>query len=95
MRSLLLASLLAVMLATVVAASSSDAASLPPAGAATSIATQQVDDNDDTRVEVQLVVLGIAAFTVVGVGSAAYLLRKKLGLVKGPPDQSAAGHGHH
>jgi hypothetical protein len=53
---------------------------------------QQVDDNDDTRVEVQLVMLGIAAFVVVGVGTAGYVLRKKLGLVAGPPEQPTGGH---
>lgn len=51
-----------------------------------------VDDNDDTRVEVQLVVAGIAAATVVGIGTAAYLLRKKLGLVAPPPEQGADAH---
>ncbi len=56
------------------------------------IVVQQVDDNDDTRVEVQLVVAGIVAAFVVGVGSGAYLLRKRLGRVAPPPDQSAGGH---
>jgi hypothetical protein len=41
---------------------------------------------------VQLVVLGIAAGLVVGLGLPLYLLRKKLGLVKPPP---AADESHH
>lgn len=53
---------------------------------------QQVDDNDDTRVEVQLAVLGAAAFVVLVVGGAGYLLRKRLGLVAGPPEQGQGGH---
>lgn len=48
---------------------------------------EPVDDNDDTRVEVQLVMVGIAVGVVVVLGSGAYLLRKKLGLVAGPPEQ--------
>jgi hypothetical protein len=53
---------------------------------------QEVDDNDDTRVEVQLVVLGIVIGTVFVAGSGAYLLRKRLGLVAPPPEQDAGGH---
>jgi len=53
---------------------------------------QTESNKDDDLVEVQLVVLGIALFVVVGVGSAGYLLRKRLGLVPPPPDQSATGH---
>jgi len=41
---------------------------------------------------VQLVVLGIAAFVVVGVGAAGYVLRKRLGLVPPPPGPDAGGH---
>ncbi|MEX0749386.1 MAG: hypothetical protein WD359_01125 [Dehalococcoidia bacterium] len=52
---------------------------------------QEVDDNDDTRLEVQLVVLGVAAF-VVGIGAAGYVLRKRLGLVPPPPGPDAGGH---
>ncbi|MEX2245772.1 MAG: hypothetical protein WEC75_03715 [Dehalococcoidia bacterium] len=55
---------------------------------------QQVADQDGTRVEVQLVVLGIAAFTVVGVGGAGYLLRRKLGRIPPPPEQPAPGSHH-
>ena len=68
------------------------AATLAPPPAAPATSAQAVDDNDDTRVEVQLVVAGIAAFVVVGVGLAAYLARRRLGLVAPPPDQSAGGH---
>ncbi len=53
---------------------------------------QMVDDNDGTRVEVQLAVLGIALGTVFVVGTGAYVLRKKLGLVPPPPEQETGGH---
>jgi hypothetical protein len=66
-----------------------DAQSIPERA---TLQQQDVDDNDDTRVEVQLVVLGIAAGTVFVLGSGAYLLRKKLGLVAPPPEQGGAGH---
>ncbi len=51
-----------------------------------------VDDNDDSRVTVQLIVAGIAAGVVVVVGSGAYLLRRKLGLVAPPPEPGAGQH---
>jgi hypothetical protein len=51
-----------------------------------------VDDNDDTRVEVQLVVLGIVIGAVFVLGSVIYLVRRRLGLVPPPPDQNASGH---
>jgi hypothetical protein len=53
---------------------------------------QDVDDNDDTRVEVQLVVLGIVIATVFVFGSAVYLVRKRLGLVAPPPEPGADAH---
>jgi hypothetical protein len=53
---------------------------------------QQVDQHDDTRVAVQLAVLGAAAVVVVVLGTGAYFLRKKLGLVAPPPKQDGAGH---
>ena len=95
MRLFLITPMLVLALTFAVTASGGEAATLAPDAGTPTIAAQGVDDNDDTRVEVQLAVLGVAAFTVVVVGSGAYLLRKKLGRVKGPPDQSAAGHGHH
>ena len=51
-----------------------------------------VDDNDDTRVEVQLVVLGAAIGLVVVVGTAAYLVRRRLGLIAPPPEPGSDGH---
>lgn len=53
---------------------------------------QQVDQHDDTRVGVQLAVAGAAAVVVVVLGTGAYFLRKRLGLVAPPPKQDG---GHH
>lgn len=61
-------------------------------GEAPAPAQTLVDDNDDTRVEVQLMVAGIAAFTVVGVGMTAYMLRRRLGLIAPPPEAGSGGH---
>jgi hypothetical protein len=85
----LAAAVLALAVAQVRAA---DAARVTEAAAVTVSSQQQVDDNDDTRVEVQLVVLGIAAFVVLGIGAAGYVLRKRLGLVPPPPGPDAGGH---
>jgi hypothetical protein len=85
----LAAAVLALAVAQVRAA---DAAGVTEAAAVTVSSQQQVDDNDDTRVEVQLVVLGIAAFVVLGIGAAGYVLRKRLGLVPPPPGPDAGGH---
>ena len=53
-----------------------------------------VNEHDDSRVGVQLAVAGIAAGLVVGVGTGAYLLRRKLGLTAYTPPE-APGGGHH
>jgi hypothetical protein len=53
-----------------------------------------VDDNDDTRVEVQLVVLAVAAGVVGVAGTAAYLLRRSLGLTRYNPDEHRATSHH-
>jgi uncharacterized membrane protein len=55
---------------------------------------QQVDPHDDTRVEVQLVVLGAVIALVVVVGTGAYLLRRRLGLTTYSPPPEAPGGGH-
>lgn len=68
----------------------SDATAAP--GLASPSGQQAVDDNDDTRVEVQLVVLGIAIGAVFVLGTGAYILRKKLGLVPPPPEEDPGGH---
>jgi hypothetical protein len=64
----------------------------PPAEAAASVEAQEVDDNDDTRVQVQIVVLVVGAGTVFVLGTGAYFLRKRLGLVPPHPEQEANGH---
>jgi hypothetical protein len=91
MRDLVL--MLAVVLAALVAGRSAASASevLPAAEAVVSVQAQEVDDNDDTRVEVQLVVLAVALGTVFVFGTGAYFVRRKLGLVPPPPDQQADG----
>jgi hypothetical protein len=53
-----------------------------------------VNQHDDSRIGVQLVVAGIAAGLVVGVGTGAYLLRRKLGLTAYVPPETGGG-GHH
>jgi uncharacterized membrane protein YczE len=52
----------------------------------------EVDDNDDTRVEVQVVVLAIVIGAVLVFGTAVYLVRRRLGLVPPPPEQGGDGH---
>lgn len=53
-----------------------------------------VDDNADTRVEVQLAVLAVAGGVVVIGGTAAYLLRRRLGLTHYDPAQHQATSHH-
>ena len=62
----------------------------PPVMAAAD--TPPIDQHDDTRVDVQLVVLGAAAVVVVGIGTCAYFLRRLLGLTAPPPVQPSGGH---
>lgn len=64
----------------------------PGAVVASQSAPRQVDGHDGSRVGVQLVVAGIAAGLVVGVGTGAFLLRRKLGLTAYAPDEAAGGH---
>jgi hypothetical protein len=93
MRTVVLACIAATALAVV--AQNAAAAVTPLASRSTdapSVQTQEIDDNDDTRVEVQLVVLGVVAGTVFVLGSCVYLLRKRLGLVAPPPEQGGSGH---
>jgi len=55
---------------------------------------RQVDEHDDSRVEVQLAVLGAAVVTVVVIGTAAYLLRRRLGLTAYDPKEAEAKMRH-
>lgn len=56
------------------------------------VSPQDAVADDDDRVEVQLVVLGVVLVTVFGLGTAAYLLRRKLGHTAYTPP---ADSGHH
>lgn len=84
--------LVAVMIVLVLVMGAMAAIAAPPAHAAPPAQAREVDDNDDTRVEVQLVVLGVVAASVVGVLGAAYFVRKRLGLVPPPPEQPDSHH---
>lgn len=66
----------------------------PPTGdvALSSIQEGGTSETDDDVVEVQLVVLGIVIGTVFVLGTAAYLLRRRLGLTAYSPP---ADNGHH
>lgn len=91
--------LLLLFLAVAVLAPGSAQAADTPSARETALALHQsaqpVAQHDDSRVGVQLVVAGIAAGFVVGAGSLAYLLRRKLGLTAYAPDQTAGGGEHH
>ena len=92
MRRLLLALVAAALLC--VNALGVGLASDTPARPSATVTSQaeEIDDNDDTRVEVQLVVLAVAGGTVFVLGTGAYLLRRRLGLVPPPPGPSGDGH---
>lgn len=80
---------------TFAVAAPTDAASVPlvdGSAAAHRQLQQPVDQHDGSRVEVQLLVAGIVAGLVVGVGTGAYLLRRKLGLTAYSPEQAGGGH---
>jgi hypothetical protein len=90
-----LAVALALIVATVAFAPAQVRAALVaphPVPSASHQSTPVVDQHDDSRVGVQLVVAGVAAGVVVGVGTAAYLLRRRLGLTAYSPGDSSAGH---
>ena len=53
-----------------------------------------VDNHDGSRVGVQLAVAGVAVGLVVGVGTAGYFLRRKLGLTAYSPDHPPGGEHH-
>jgi hypothetical protein len=95
MRPIALIILAAIMVVASTATRPAEASGVPPAAATAtaSMATPPgpVEDHAGSRVAVQLVVAGIAAGLVVGVGTGAYLLRRKLGLTAYTPDQNAGG----
>ena len=57
-------------------------------------AQNAVPSHSGSRVGVQLVVLGIVAGVVLIIGSAAYMIRKRLGLTAPPPGEPPAAAGH-
>lgn len=92
MRRLAIPFVVAVTLMCAAALPAAAADRAPRADPAIAMQQQPVEQHEGTRVEVQLVVLGAALVAVLVIGSAGYLLRKKLGLVAGPPEQPAGGH---
>jgi hypothetical protein len=94
MRTLSIALLAALTLLAAASVTRAHAAAAPPPGMPPALLYQQkqVDQHADTRVAVQLVVLGTAAVVVVVIGTGAYFLRKRLGLTAAPPEQGADGH---
>jgi hypothetical protein len=94
MRTLALALIALTMLGLAARATSAVAAEHAPAHAMVLQAPQAtpVPPHDDTRVGVQIGVVVAAVVTVVFVGTAAYFIRKRLGLVAGPPEQPTGGH---
>jgi hypothetical protein len=76
-------------------ASATHAADATVGGAPAIVAAQAVDQNDDSRVGVQVVVVAVAAGTVVGLGGAAYFLRRRLGLTKYDREAAEKALGQH
>jgi hypothetical protein len=92
MRVLLLSLVIIWALAANASQRSEAASDIAGASPAVTARPQAIDDNGDTRVEVQLAVLGIAVGSVFVLGTGAFVLRKKLGLVPPPPEQVKDGH---
>ena len=95
MRLISITLLLAVALFAAASLRPAHAATTPPGHGPVVMATAgapPIDQHDDTRVDVQLVVLGAAVVLVVGIGTCAYFLRRVLGLTAPPPAQPSGGH---
>lgn len=95
MRSLVPLTLLALAIVAVASTRSASASQAPPHQPLPAVVARQVDDNDDSRVDVQLVVAGVAAAVVVGLGSVAYAIRWKLGRTAYDRDAAEKAMGHH
>ena len=94
MRALTLILAVAIAVTFLRAVDGVDAAPDIPSQPAPAVSYQEIDDNDDTLVEVQLAVVVIVFGMVFVVGSLLYLLRRRLGLVAPPPDQAAIEDHH-
>lgn len=97
MRLIAISLVLAVMLLAALSASRQASAAVatphaPVFAAAQQQTPQPVPANDDSRVGVQVGVLGAAVAVVVVVGTCAYFVRRRLGLGGPPPQQDAGGH---
>ena len=90
--SLLLALAMMASASAVVAQRAAAADATVGSTVSTAFSQQGAPTSDDDRVEVQLVVLGVAFGLVVVFGSLAYLVRRKLGLVAPPPGPGEGGH---
>lgn len=92
MLRLLAATLLAITVLATIAKLASAAGYDAPHDVAPAYQQQPVDDNDDTRVGVQLLVLGIVIGIVFVFGTVLYFVRRRFGLVPPPPEPGVDAH---
>jgi hypothetical protein len=88
---LVIAFVLAIAAATEHARAAEDAPHNPVPAASRGVDIE-IDDNDDDVLEVQVIVLGVVMGSVFVLGTAAWLLRRRLGLTAYTPP---ADDGHH
>ena len=99
MRNLAMLALVTAALLVAVSTRAAAAADAPPQHTPATLSRQAkpvIDDHDESRVTIQLIVLGLAIGVVVVAGTAAYLVRRRLGLTAYDADAArAAQDGHH